>query len=60
MRLFQEEKNKNGVKLLAQANHETNTNIAYDPANQRRVNLVNFQYTHLSRVYSAVCASIGI
>ena len=60
MRLFQEEKNKNGVKLLAQANHEINTNIAYDPAKQRRVNLVNFQYTHLSRVYSAVCASIGI
>ena len=60
MRLFQEEKNKNGVKLLAQANHEINTNIAYDPANQRRVNLINFQYTHLSRVYSAVCASIGI
>ena len=21
---------------------------------------INFQYTHLSRVYSAVCASIGI
>ena len=41
---FKKKKNKNGGKLLAQANHGINTDIAYDPTN---VNVVNIHTYHV-------------
>ena len=43
---FKKKKNKNGGKLLAQAKYEISTDTAYDPANQRGVNLVNIHTHH--------------